>query len=206
MKASYANLLVAGAMTVAPPFCATLEAAIVINGDTYETTSPTEEVTVGPWGPQTAHSTHLYSGYVLLTGSGYYNPFGYPGRSIDCFYYFTPTTHSYANGLWFGTTTATYSVVPYDRNIPPYEPTHVYTFIVDTGTFTPSSLYFGVGDSYYSDNTGSLDVQITQLAIVPEPSPALCAGVLCLLTLGARLARRRARPGLDRRRTPPFIS
>jgi hypothetical protein len=143
----------------------------------------TENVTVGSWGPQTAQSTYQYSGYVLMTVSGTWNPFGLEVNpnitAFDCFYYFgnDPGSPNYnmelslSDSTYFGTapiTTATATgIMPYDGNFPAYTTSHTYTFIVDTQVSTPSTLYFGVDDSYYPDNTGSLNVQITQLQSAP---------------------------------------
>jgi hypothetical protein len=75
------------------------------------------------------------------------------------------------------------SIAPYDGIYPAYTTSHTYTFITDIPGSTPSKLYFGVGDSYYPDNTGSLDVHITQLeeAQVPDATSTL---VLLLMPLG----------------------
>ena len=75
---------------------------------------------------------------------------------------------------------------------PAYNPTDTYTFIVDINVSDPSKLYFGVGDSFYPDDTGSLTLHLTQLqelSSVPEPS-ALLAGTMLLLPFGASTLRK----------------
>jgi hypothetical protein len=143
----------------------------IINGNTYEPTNPTEILNVPPTGPTTAESTSQYSGYILMTVSGYWNPFGAEANPelgcYDCFYFFGnasgSTNYNVAPDLYFGSAPGTTAVVPYDGNIPAYDTSHIYTFIANTMVSSLSTLYFGVGDSYYPDNTGSLNVQITQL-------------------------------------------
>lgn len=143
----------------------------IINGVPYAPTNPTETIVVAPTGPTTAESANQYSGYVLMTVSGYWNPFGTEINPelgcFDCFYFFGnapgSTNYNVAADLYFGTAPGTTAVVPYDGNIPAYNTSHTYTFVANTLASDPSILYLGVGDSYYPDNTGSLNVQITQL-------------------------------------------
>jgi hypothetical protein len=148
----------------------------IIDGITYVPVTPTETITVPPTGPTTAESKYQYSGYILMTVSGYWNPFGTEINPelgcYDCFYFFGnapgSTNYNLAPDLYFGTSPGATAVVPYDGNISPYTTSHSYTFIANTLASFPSYLYFGVGDSYYPDNTGSLTAQITQLQPVPS--------------------------------------
>ena len=47
--------------------------------------------------------------------------------------------------------------------LPPYNPMHLYTFVLDTGLTTPGQLHFGVGDRGFDDNTGAFQTQVAQL-------------------------------------------
>jgi hypothetical protein len=67
---------------------------------------------------------------------------------------------------------------------PAYREDHTYTFVVDLGLIgvsTTSSLYFGVSDGQYNDNTGSFTIQISRLtetpSAVPEPTSMAIFGI-----------------------------
>jgi hypothetical protein len=51
--------------------------------------------------------------------------------------------------------------------IPAYNPSHTYTFDINTGTTTPIALHFGVSDGDFADNSGAYTITIAQ---VPEAS------------------------------------
>lgn len=146
----------------------------VINGTIYMATNPIESVKVGPGGLQTAESSYQYSGYVLVSGSGSWIYAADGNARNDLLYYFNNNDSGIPHLLpmFFGTApinsvNAT-AIQPYDGNYPDYNPSHAYTFIVNIQVSTPSNLFFGVGDSYYPDNRGSLNVEITQL----QPAPS----------------------------------
>jgi hypothetical protein len=55
--------------------------------------------------------------------------------------------------------------------LPVYNPTHIYSFVLNTGSFVPTLLHFGVSDQIFNDNTGAYTIVVTQLSSsVPEPS------------------------------------
>jgi hypothetical protein len=59
--------------------------------------------------------------------------------------------------------------------LPAYRTDHTYSFIVDTGQASPSSLHFGVSDGGFGDNSGAYEIRITQLAVA-YPLTLLGAG------------------------------
>ena len=70
--------------------------------------------------------------------------------------------------------------------LPAYNPSHVYSFQLNTGAATPTPLHFGVSDGDFSDNSGAYTISIT----VPEPA----TWALMILGFGGLgLAMRRAR-------------
>jgi hypothetical protein len=134
-----------------------------------------------------------YDHKVLVTVSGAGNSLG--GCLNDAFYVYwgcPGAIYHDGNGAWlayyqlsFGTST----LVPFnpDQNadnflvggLPDYNPSHDYSFILDTGVTIPTLLHFGVSDGEFDDNAGSYQITVSQLAI-PEP--------VSLLLFGAGLA------------------
>lgn len=51
---------------------------------------------------------------------------------------------------------------------PSYDPSHIYSFDLNTGAVTPTQLHFGVSDGIFSDNSGAYTIEIS--AAVPEAS------------------------------------
>jgi hypothetical protein len=144
--------------------------------------------------PDGGVTAYLYSGIVRVTVSGI-------GQSLaaemnDAFYKYDPLPVEHnANyyQLAFDTTTLTAHDKYKDAAasivgaLPTYDPSHVYTFLLDTGTTTPSKLHFGVVDGLFSDNTGAYDITIA----VPEPATwALMLGGFAVVGAAQRRRRR----------------
>jgi len=167
----------------------------VINGNSYVPEALTENVAVGSWGPQTAQSTNQYSGFILISGAGYYY-FGTGDIYSDIFYafHFSDSSYYLDYGLLLNTNQMSqasynslggFAIAPIDpslnlnevtpalANVPAYTTTHSYNVVVDVGVSNPTTLYFGVGDSYWGDNSGSFNLQITQLQAVAPILPML---------------------------------
>lgn len=154
----------------------------------------TETLTAVFTQPDGGVSTGLYSGTVKIRVSG-------TGQSLgqqfnDAFYLINSQTHdgSYYQ-LTFGTAALTafnpaQNAVNYIvGGLPAYNPSHVYSFLLNTGLSTPGQLHFGVGDGQFNDNSGAFTIQISA---VPEPAAwAMMVGGFGLL--GVAMRRRPAR-------------
>ena len=154
------------------------------------------EVIVVPFNDATPTSTaSSYSGEVTVTVSGIGQSAG--ASFNDAFYVFangdgTPFSPPQDDGFYdlgFGTGGSASSIDYYVSPTPAYNPTHVYTFNIDTGLSTPAPLDFDVVDDVYADNTGSFTVSVSEASAVPEPSiwSMLIVGVA---VAGATLRRR----------------
>jgi len=73
--------------------------------------------------------------------------------------------------------------------LPAYEPSHDYTFLLNTGLSTPGQLHFGVSDGDFADNTGAYTITVTE---VPEPG---AYAILASLGLSGAAFLRRRRAG-----------
>lgn len=143
-------------------------AAMAISAPAYAA----ETIAVPFTTPDGGVTTGLYSGTVSVTVTG--EGFSLGSRFNDAFYLYDPITHdaSYYQ-LTFGTSPlvgfnpAQNAVNFIVGGLPAYNPTHVYTFLLNTGTSTPSQLHFGVGDGNFGDNGGSFSVTVSA---VPEPA------------------------------------
>ena len=51
--------------------------------------------------------------------------------------------------------------------LPPYNPAHDYTVVLNTRLSSPGYLHFGVSDAGFSDNTGAYIITVSQLAPPP---------------------------------------
>jgi hypothetical protein len=124
--------------------------------------------------PDGGVTTGLYSGTVSVTVSG--TGFSSGPQLNDAFYLFqgpTPIHDSQYYQLTFGIS----PLVPFNPaqnavnfivgGLPAYNPSHVYSFLLNTGVAVPTQLHFGVGDGQFSDNGGGFSVSVT--AAVPEP-------------------------------------
>ena len=125
--------------------------------------------------PDAGVTTGLYSGIVSVTVSG--TGFSLGRQLNDAFYLFqgpTPVHDPFYYQLTFGLV----PLVPFNPaqnavnfilgGLPAYQSSHVYSFLLNTGTAIPTQLHFGVGDGQFSDNGGSY--RITVSAAVPELS------------------------------------
>jgi PEP-CTERM motif len=139
-----------------------------------------ETVTASFTAPDGGVTSGLYSGIVHVTVSGF-------GQSLaddlnDAFYLYSPVSiwnppfHD-AFGYYqlaFGTS----ALVPNDASqaasnfivggLPAYNPSHVYSFDLDTGSVELGQLHFGVSDGIFADNAGAFTIEIS--AAIPEPS------------------------------------
>ncbi len=125
-----------------------------------------------PFSPaDAATSTGLYSGTVKVRVSG--TGFSLGNDINDAFYLVNGPSH---DASYYQLTFGLASLTPYNPaqnavnyivgGLPAYQPSHVYNFLLNTGTTTPSQLHFGVGDGVFSDNGGSFTVALG----VPEPA------------------------------------
>ncbi len=73
--------------------------------------------------------------------------------------------------------------------LPAYNPTHDYSFILNTGATVPTQLHFGVSDGEFDDNSGAYQITVAQLG-VPEP---LTLALFGAGLAGAAVIRRRKR-------------
>lgn len=81
---------------------------------------------------------------------------------------------------------------PVERGTRPFYDgeTHTYRFVIELPLEGPSKLVFGVSDIMFGDNGGSYDLQLFQVAAIPEPSSLVLT--LLGLVLMAFLCRTRA--------------
>lgn len=190
-------------------------AAVVISGTTYTPTGSTETMSAVFTTPDGGVSHNTYSGYVEVQVSGTGQSFSTAYN--DAFYLYTdrggspiaPQNSAYYV-MTFGTTTLSAvetsadatQFMAYDLTagrqvapgyIPAYQSSHVYDFVLNTGTVNPAHLHFGVDDGQYGDNSGSYSIQLTQLAASPVPETSTTvAGVMGVgLVLGVSLLRRK---------------
>ncbi len=131
--------------------------------------------------PDGGVSSGLYKGNVLLNVSGGGHSAGQDYN--DAFYIFANAHGSPVAArrdssyyqLAFGTVPlAAFNPAQNAKNFlvgafPAYNPTHEYSFILNTGLTAPSALHFGVSDGNFGDNSGAYRISITQLGVVPEP-------------------------------------
>lgn len=130
------------------------------------------EVLNVPFAPaNSATSTGLYSGTIKVRVSG--TGFSLGNDINDAFYLVNGPTH---DPSYYQLTFGLAPLVPFNPSqnavnfivggLPAYQASHVYTFLLNTGTATPSQLNFGVGDGNFGDNGGAFTVALG----VPEPA------------------------------------
>ena len=152
-----------------------------------------ETVSVNFTAPTGGQSVGLWSGIVKLRVSG--TGFSLGPQINDAFYMVSSQSLNPGYyGLGFGTSplaafTPSNNIQNFLVNpVPAFAASSVYTFLVNTGTAVPSTLYFGVTDGAYGDNGGAFRITISN---VPEPAnwALLIAG---FGLVGASLRRRRS--------------
>jgi probable HAF family extracellular repeat protein len=152
--------------------------AFSIDGMAYVATSATETLTATFTQPDGGISIGSYQGYVLLhvTGTGQ----AYGATHNDAFYLydapFDPPQNGH-DGSYYQLTCGPDTLHAFDQAfnaknslvgpLPSYNPTHEYTFMVDTRLVSPGQLHVGVSDGGYSDNAGEFTIAVTQLVRVP---------------------------------------
>jgi hypothetical protein len=154
-------------------------AAITIGGVGYRPTTLQETVTAVFNQPDGGASRYNYKGYVLVNVKGF--GIAYTADALnDAFYLFTgPFQQEPKNGHDGGFYQLTFGTHPIPERslgnnaknflvggLPPYNPNHEYTFILDTRLSSPGRLHFGVSDGGFDGNKGSYVIRITQLAPV----------------------------------------
>jgi WD40 repeat protein len=153
----------------------TAAAALPINGLTYAPASPQETLTATFTQPDGGVTVNPYQGLVLLHVTGVGQSYG-PVYNDAFYLYSDQFSGSPTNGhdggyyqLAFGTSplaafdvgndAANFLVGP----LPPYNPAHEYTLVLDTRLSSPGHLHFGVSDGGFNDNTGAYTITVTQL-------------------------------------------
>lgn len=121
-------------------------------------------------------TTGTYYGLVNVTVSGT----GQSNGTLlnDAFYSLSPAGQrnnpnyqlAFGTSPLMGSTTANAASNFIVGAVPAYNASHVYSFILNTGLAQSAAgtLYFGVTDGVYSDNTGAFTINISQA--VPEPA------------------------------------
>jgi hypothetical protein len=187
-------ILAAACMAVTGLSCGAARAQVFIDGTQYGTTGSTENLSATFTTPDGGVTTGLYDNYVEITVSG--TGMSYATNVNDAFYVLTggPAADPDYYQLTFGTTTLVAfdpsqdikNFIAYDLlantavtapYVPAYEADNTYSFIIDTGAVSLTSLHFGVGDGNFTDNSGAYQIAVTQLAAIPEPGSLLLLGV-----------------------------
>jgi hypothetical protein len=180
-----------------------------IGGTTYAAVGPTEGLTAPFTLVAGAATTGTYYGLIQVEVSGTGYSFG--PRLNDAFYVYTggpvandgsyyqlryddapmatlDATKNAKLSLVYDIDAAAEVTPPY---VPAYQASHTYRFVLNTGNAGPTTLWFGVSDGNFADNGGAYNLQITQLAPVPEPCTLALLGVGALV-LAVRRRRLRA--------------
>jgi hypothetical protein len=118
-----------------------------------------------------------YKGFVLVTVKGF--GVAYTENALnDAFYLFTgPFADKPQNGHdggFYQLTFATHEIEPRDLGsnavrslvgpLPPYNPSHEYTVVLDTRSESLTQLHFGVSDGGFDGNKGAYVITVVQLA------------------------------------------
>lgn len=153
------------------------EQRFLINGQDYIASGPLETLIAVFTQSDGGVSTATYTGYILLHVAGV----GQSDNQVfnDAFYRYTdhfanaPNRDFFFYQLAFGTSPlpvhdpSVNAIRFLVGSLPPYNPAHEYTIILNTGLTTPGRLHFGVSDGGFSDNSGAYTIEIKQL--VPAP-------------------------------------
>src|SRR5207247_8735787 len=150
----------------------------VINGADYVPAGPSETLTATFARPDGGVTAAAYRGDVLLHVTGVGQSYG--ATYNDAFYLFTSPFNPPRNGhdggyyqLTFGTSPLQpFSLGSNAENflvgpLPPYNPAHDYTFVLNTRLTSPAHLHFGVSDGGYNDNSGAYTITVTPLVAAP---------------------------------------
>lgn len=166
---------------------------------------PIETLTAAFTAPDGGVTVHGYDDQVLITVSGFGSSLG--DCLNDAFYVFSGCPggiYHDGNGAWlayyqlsFGTS----PLVAYDPDqnadnfligaLPDYNPTHEYSFILDTGVNSPEFLHFGVSDGQFQDNAGAYQITVSQVG-VPEPISLSLFGAGLAAAVSLRRRKRRS--------------
>lgn len=156
-----------------------LDLRMNIQGVVYKPTGTREKMKALFSQPDGGVSTFSYSGYILVEVSGFGVSYGKDAPN-DAFYLFNNAAFSTPkNGhdggfyqLTFGTDTLTSRSLGSNAThflvgpVPPYNPAHKYSFILNTRLTQPGRLHFGVSDGGYDGNEGVYIIKLTQLVPV----------------------------------------
>jgi hypothetical protein len=147
---------------------------LLISGMAYVPAGPSETLTAAFTQPDGGVTSGAYKGYVLLHVTGVGQAYG--AAYNDAFYLYTAPFAAPQNGHDGGYYQLTFGASPLQafslgsnaRNflvgpLPPYNPAHDYTFVLDTRLASPARLHFGVSDGGYNDNSGAYTITATPL-------------------------------------------
>lgn len=131
--------------------------------------------------PDGGVTTGLYDGQVRITVSGGGSSNGLAFN--DAFYQLPAGGSPVHDGSYYQLTFSTTALQPLMPGqdaylaivggLPAFSADNIYSFVLDTGVFTPSILHFGVSDGNFSDNSGAYTITVAQ---VPEPASILLVG------------------------------
>jgi hypothetical protein len=179
--------------------------AIVIGGNNYVATGPTETLTALFTTPTGGSTASQYAGFVQVRVSG--TGFSLWNYVNDAFYLldYGPLHHDAAYyQLTFGSSplvsanpaqdAKNYIVYDLDAGgevapayVPAYQSSHVYNLVLDTGLLAAGTLHFGVSDGIFGDNGGAFEISVTQLTTATGVPDAATSALLLLgsiLSLG----------------------
>lgn len=165
---------------------------------------PTETLTAVFTAPDGGVTVNGYDNHVSITVSGLGSSLG--DCLNDAFYVFSGCpggVYHDGNGAWLAYYQLSFGTAPLvaydpDQNafqflvgsLPDYNPTHEYSFILDTGVITPEFLHFGVSDGQFQDNAGAFQITVSQLG-VPEPISISLFGAGLAAAVSLRRRRRK---------------
>ncbi len=179
----------------------------------YQVSGPTDTLTVPFSNGTGVTTTDVFSGSVEIqvsgTGHAYYSDIS------DAFYMTASQTEYSQNGMFelaigtpehpFPGASPSDVAIKFDitfidgvgpvtsGTIPAYSSTNTYDFVINVPNSTATTLTFGVNDNQFGDNGGQYNLEVIQLAAVPEPSTwAMLLGGAGLIVFGRRF--RRSRP------------